>query len=30
MMMLAALAVVLVPYALWMTWRRNREARALG
>lgn len=30
MMMLAALAVVLVPYALWITWRRNREARALG
>ena len=30
MMMLAALAVVLVPYALWLTWRRNREARALG
>jgi glucose/mannose transport system permease protein len=30
MMMLAALAVVLVPYALWMTWRRNREARAIG
>ena len=25
MMMLAALAVVLVPYALWLVWRRRRE-----
>jgi glucose/mannose transport system permease protein len=29
-MMLAALAVVLVPYALWTTWRARREAAALG
>lgn len=29
-MMLLALAVVLVPYALWVVWRRRREARALG
>ncbi|MGN6101322.1 MAG: carbohydrate ABC transporter permease [Devosia sp.] len=26
-MILAALAVVLVPYALWLVWRRRREAR---
>lgn len=26
-MMLAALAVVLVPYSLWIVWRRRREAR---
>jgi glucose/mannose transport system permease protein len=26
MMMLAALAVVLVPYSLWLVWRRRREA----
>ena len=25
-MMLVALAVVLVPYTLWLVWRRNREA----
>ncbi len=25
MMMLAALAVVLVPYSLWVVWRRRRE-----
>ena len=25
-MMLAALAVVLVPYALWTVWRSRREA----
>ena len=25
-MILCALAVVLVPYAFWLTWRRNREA----
>jgi glucose/mannose transport system permease protein len=25
-MMLAALAVVLVPYAFWVVWRRRREA----
>jgi glucose/mannose transport system permease protein len=25
-LMLAALAVVLVPYSLWLVWRRNREA----
>ena len=29
-MMLAALAVVLVPYSLWLMWRRRREARAYG
>jgi glucose/mannose transport system permease protein len=29
-MMLAALAVVLVPYALWVVWRRRREGRAYG
>ena len=29
-MMLAALAIVLVPYALWSAWRTNREARARG
>jgi glucose/mannose transport system permease protein len=29
-MMLAALAVVLVPYALWTTWRARREAAAQG
>ncbi len=29
-MMLAALAVVLVPYALWIVWRQRREARAHG
>ena len=28
-MMLAALAVVLVPYALWTAWRTRREAAAL-
>ena len=28
MMMLAALAVVLVPYALWLTWRTRRQAAA--
>lgn len=27
MMILAALAVVLVPYAIWLVWRRRREAR---
>jgi glucose/mannose transport system permease protein len=26
MMMLAALAVVMVPYALWLVWRRRRES----
>jgi len=26
MMMLAALAVVLVPYSLWLVWRRRRES----
>ena len=25
-MILAALALVLVPYALWSAWRRGREA----
>ena len=30
MMMLGALAVVLVPYALWTTWRDRREAAAQG
>jgi glucose/mannose transport system permease protein len=30
MMMLAALAVVLVPYALWTVWRGRREAAAHG
>jgi glucose/mannose transport system permease protein len=30
MMMLAALAVVLVPYALWTAWRSKREAAAHG
>jgi len=25
-MMLAALAVVLVPYSLWIVWRRRKEA----
>jgi len=29
-MMLAALAVVLVPYALWTVWRSRREAAAHG
>ncbi len=29
-MMLAALAVVLVPYSLWLVWRRGREGRAHG
>jgi glucose/mannose transport system permease protein len=29
-MMLAALAVVLVPYALWTIWRNRREAAAHG
>ena len=29
-MMLAALAVVLVPYSLWLVWRRRREGRAYG
>jgi len=29
-MMLAALAVVLVPYALWLVWRRHREGLAHG
>jgi glucose/mannose transport system permease protein len=29
-MMLLALAVVLVPYALWLVWRRRREGRAYG
>ena len=29
-MMLAALAIVLVPYALWSVWRDNRSARAHG
>jgi hypothetical protein len=29
-MMLAALAIVLVPYALWSAWRTNREARSRG
>jgi len=29
-MMLAALSVVIGPYALWVTWRRKREASALG
>jgi glucose/mannose transport system permease protein len=28
-MILAALAVVLVPYGLWSTWRRRREAQAV-
>jgi glucose/mannose transport system permease protein len=27
---LAALAVVLVPYSLWLVWRRNREAAGHG
>jgi glucose/mannose transport system permease protein len=27
MMMLAALALVLVPYALWLVWRKRRESR---
>jgi glucose/mannose transport system permease protein len=26
MMILAALAVVLVPYSLYLTWRRRRES----
>ena len=26
-MMLAALAIVLVPYSLWLVWRRRRESR---
>ncbi|MBV8661602.1 MAG: sugar ABC transporter permease [Hyphomicrobiales bacterium] len=30
MMILAALAVVLVPYALWIVWRNRREAAANG
>ncbi len=30
MMMLTALAVVLVPYALWIVWRRRQEARSHG
>jgi glucose/mannose transport system permease protein len=25
-MMLLALAVVLVPYSLWLVWRRRRES----
>ena len=29
-MMLMALAVVLVPYSLWLVWRRRREGRAYG
>ena len=29
-MMLLALAVVLVPYSLWLVWRRRREGRAYG
>ena len=29
-MILAALAVVLVPYALWMVWRNRREAAGYG
>ena len=29
-MMLTALAVVLVPYSLWLVWRRRREGRAFG
>jgi len=29
-MMLAALAVVLVPYSLWLVWRRRREGFAHG
>ena len=29
-MMLAALAVVLVPYALWSAWRANRGGRQHG
>jgi glucose/mannose transport system permease protein len=29
-MMLLALAVVLVPYSLWLVWRRRREGRADG
>jgi glucose/mannose transport system permease protein len=29
-MMLAALAVVLVPHSLWLVWRRRREGRAHG
>ena len=29
-MMLTALAVVLVPYSLWLVWRRRREGRAYG
>jgi glucose/mannose transport system permease protein len=29
-MMLAALAIVLVPYALWLVWRRRREGMAHG
>jgi glucose/mannose transport system permease protein len=27
MMILAALAIVLVPYAIWLVWRRRRESR---
>jgi glucose/mannose transport system permease protein len=29
MMILAALAVVLVPYAIWLVWRRRRESRSV-
>ncbi|MDE3175752.1 MAG: sugar ABC transporter permease [Pseudomonadota bacterium] len=29
-MMLAALALVLAPYTVWLVWRRNREARGHG
>lgn len=29
-MMLAALALVLVPYSVWLVWRRNREAGRHG
>jgi len=29
MMILAALAVVLVPYSIWLVWRRRREARSV-
>ncbi len=29
-MILAALAIVLVPYSLWLVWRQRKEARAHG